>query len=168
MSREKLVLDNQRLITYTLSLLHIPYNEDDFSVGQIGLVRASKTYDKSKGKFSTYAIQCIKTAIFNDRRKKQINTVSLETQICEDITLGDVIADNYIFEEKVILKEYVSSIMKILTPTERKYITNYFGLNGNRPCTFKEIAKKYNVSYQAVQSMTTRALQKMRKRGKLC
>ena len=59
--RNKKVEENLKLITYSLNLLKVPWNEDYFQQGVLELIRCVENYDESKGyKFSTYATNCIK------------------------------------------------------------------------------------------------------------
>lgn len=58
--RNKLVEDNLKLISYSLNLLKVTWNEDYFQQGVLELIRCAENYDESKGyKFSTYATKCI-------------------------------------------------------------------------------------------------------------
>ena len=66
----------------------VPY-DDLFQIGCIGLIRASRGYDPSKGAFSTYAIPCIRSEIWRafrhlNRRGNQHNgLVSLDACIID-------------------------------------------------------------------------------------
>lgn len=58
--RNKKVEENLRLVSHSLSLLKVPWNEDYFQQGVLELIRCVERYDESKGyKFSTYAVKCI-------------------------------------------------------------------------------------------------------------
>ena len=58
--RNKKVEENLKLVSHSLNLLKVPWNEDYFQQGVLELIRCVENYDESKGyKFSTYAIKCI-------------------------------------------------------------------------------------------------------------
>ena len=58
--RNKKVEENLKLVSHSLSLLKVPWNEDYFQQGVLELIRCVENYDETKGcKFSTYAVKCI-------------------------------------------------------------------------------------------------------------
>lgn len=58
--RNKKVEENLKLVSHSLALLKVPWNEDYFQQGVLELIRCVEKYDPSKGyKFSTYAVKCI-------------------------------------------------------------------------------------------------------------
>ena len=74
--QEALVVDNLGLVHYVTRrhsrwmLAHMEY-EDLYQVGAIGLIKAAKSYDRSRGKFSTLAARCIYMTQANEMRKLQ-------------------------------------------------------------------------------------------------
>jgi len=169
MTSEELVLNNQKLISYTLNLLNITYNREDFySIGQIGLVKASKYYNKDKGSFSNYAIRCIKNEIFYRTHKKQLKTISLSTPIGDNIELEDTIVDNYSFENKLETQDFIEKLLEPLSKRERDYIISYYGLFGRVRKSGPQIAKELGISHQAVDVVIRRAQKKLREEVKKC
>lgn len=67
-NRTEQFLKNQELIHYTIhKYCTNQKNYDDlYQVGAIELLRAIDNYDESKGKFSTYAINCIKHRVISE------------------------------------------------------------------------------------------------------
>ena len=68
--QSKLVQDNVKLVYFVLQKLHLPYDDDLVSEGNLGLIRAAQKFDASKGfKFATFAtsyiINCIRTYLAN-------------------------------------------------------------------------------------------------------
>ena len=58
--RNKKVEENLKLVSHSLALLKVPWNEDYFQQGVLELIRCVEKYDETKGyKFSTYAVKCI-------------------------------------------------------------------------------------------------------------
>lgn len=67
---EELIKKHEGLVYYTLDLLNCCYSDEAKAVAYEALWRAIKTYDKTKGSmFSSYAIVCIRNAIFDLFRK---------------------------------------------------------------------------------------------------
>lgn len=108
-AQEKLVKHNLRLVVYWAKKymgLGLDF-EDLVQEGNLGLIRASKNYDYTKGKFSMYASYNIRAAILKALDKTgKLETVSLEKKIGndEDIELGDFLADETVksVEEEIL------------------------------------------------------------------
>lgn len=69
------IKQHEGLIYYTLKYLKCGYSHDYISVGYEALWRAIQTFDENNGaEFSTYAVTCIKHAIYNVfREQKAVN-----------------------------------------------------------------------------------------------
>lgn len=95
---EQLFHRNTKLAHY---LLHVYYpassqDEDLHQEALLGLWNACVTYDKKKGKFSTYAGRCVLNQIRMELRKRahKLDTVSLNTPVTDDgLTLENLIED---------------------------------------------------------------------------
>jgi RNA polymerase sigma factor (sigma-70 family) len=89
-----LVEDNIKLVYHIISREYPTYikDEDIIQCGMVGLCKAAK-YWKEQGLFSTYAGKCIRQEICLEfiRRKKHSKVVSLDANIGEEDTLGDII-----------------------------------------------------------------------------
>ena len=58
--RNRRVEENLKLVSHSLALLRVPWNEDYFQQGVLELIRCVENYDETRGyKFSTYAVKCI-------------------------------------------------------------------------------------------------------------
>jgi RNA polymerase sigma factor (sigma-70 family) len=96
--RDKLIVENQRLVTYVLHK-HYPswaFDEDMQQIGMIGLCNAADRYDPEKGKFSTLAIKFILNEIRNEFRRRMTQSrtgdeLSINEISGEDITYEDCI-----------------------------------------------------------------------------
>lgn len=84
---EQIIIKNEGLIYYTLDLLNCKYSDEAISVAYEALWRSVETFDKSAGtKFSTYAVTCIKNAIYGlFRRQKEIQEYEVPL---EDLMIG--------------------------------------------------------------------------------
>lgn len=114
--QQKLVEDNLKLVYSVIHKCYPTYScdEDLAQCGMLGLCRAAMNWDSTKSTFGTYAFQCIKNAIGKEFRirNKHNQCVSLDTPIAEDLTIGDMIADN---EE--VMTDY--GFLKELTADEK-------------------------------------------------
>lgn len=154
---------------------HIAYQfrgygvEDDelVSTAFIGLVKAANTFDKNNGaKFTTYAGVCIRRqllrCITNEaKRFKRLPTDSFDMPIHgeEDLTMGDMIADNSNAVEKWEWHEDLKNAYSTLTDKEKAVIDLKF-MQGKKS---NEIADMLNTCRQEIWSVERRALKKMRK-----
>lgn len=132
--QEELVLKNRALVYYLVKKLGVsPSDYDDIvSIGTIGLIKAARTFNESKGtKFATYASRCIENEIFMHYRKERThaNDISLDAPIKnmegeDGSTLGDIIPDSMEdFTEKIAASEtftkFISIILNLLEPREK-------------------------------------------------
>ena len=84
-----------------------------------------------------------------------------------DTELGDLIKDpGPTPEEEVMItnrREVIARyLQKYLSPRERKVIILRFGLNGDRPMTFEEIGREYNITRERIRQVEAKALRKLR------
>lgn len=91
MTEEQLILDNLKLVPYIVRRsfsTHIQRYEDDLiAMGNVGLVKAARTYDESKGiKFSTYACNVIWQEIYNDFDRNYKDAVHIPQHIKDRIS----------------------------------------------------------------------------------
>lgn len=154
------------------------YNDQEelISVGSIGLLKAVKTYQKTKGNsFSTYATRCIENEILMlfRNQKKYNQDISLEEKIGTDkegnsISLLDILSeqgeDNVTeaIEQKILLEKVVRVIKTKLEPREKEIIARRYGLFGFLPQTQKEVAAVYSISRSYISRIENIALLKIK------
>lgn len=171
---EKLIIENEALVYHVLKQMHLYSQlEDYYDVGMIGLCKAAKTFNNSKGsKFSTYACICIRNTILMDIRdqKRQCDyySISLQTPIGgekDEILLEDTISD-YELELDILNKEekmaLIESVRK-LNDEDRQMIDLYFW----KEMTQQEISRYLKMSQANVSRRIQRALNNLRKGGLL-
>lgn len=171
---ERLIIENEALVYHVLKQMHLYSQlEDYYDVGMIGLCKAAKTFDNSKGsKFSTYACICIRNTILIDIRdqKRQCDyySISLQTPVGgekDEILLEDTISD-YELELDILNKEekmaLIESIRK-LNNEDRQMIDLYFW----KEMTQQEISRYLKMSQANVSRRIQRALNNLRKGGLL-
>jgi len=174
-AEEKLIKHNLRLVAHIAGKYKGQYDADDLiSIGSIGLLKAVKKYDYTKGNnFSTFASRCIENEILMMFRveKKHSQTLSFEDKIGMDkdgneVNLFDVIQSNENVElnaEKIMLKKTMQNLVSsYLSDREQRIINMRFGLNGYFPHTQKEVAKKMNITRSYVSRLEKKALEILR------
>ena len=120
--RDKLIVENQRLVSFTLHKYYPSwaFDEDMQQIGMIGLCRAADNYDPTKGKFSTFATQYIINEVRHEFRRLSTQSrtgteVSVDLEVADDCTLEDMLVGDtdvdYCDREM---------LFKTLKPKERK------------------------------------------------
>ncbi|MBV4417147.1 sigma-70 family RNA polymerase sigma factor [Clostridium tyrobutyricum] len=145
--------------------------EDLVQIGSIGLVKAAKVFDESRGyKFSTIALKYINTEIYNAMRKdswnfttarkrfKKDNTpISLNVELKEDENTSYI--DLLRSEEDGFNSVDINSLIDTLPVHLKRTINLYYFYGFNQG----EISKKEKVSRQAISNHIKRALRLLRK-----
>ncbi|MBQ7744075.1 MAG: RNA polymerase sporulation sigma factor SigK [Ruminococcus sp.] len=177
-ARNKLVEHNLRLVAHIIKKYYGTKCEQDdlVSIGTIGLIKAINTFKPDKKiRLSSYASRCIENEILMHLRavKKTERDVSLNETIDTDkdgnpLTLMDIMkVDDNILDEldmKLNSKKLGQYITEELNSREKTVIILRYGLNGKKPMTQKEIAKKLDISRSYVSRIETKALKTLRKR----
>ena len=172
--RKKLIEHNLRLVVHIAKKYEgCGETQDDlFSIGTIGLIKAVDTFSSEKGvKIATYAAKCIENEMLMHLRsnRKNFQVASLSESIGTDkegdeITLMDVIMDNQdSIIEKLVHKDRLSILacnLDVLDDKEKEIINLRYGING-KELTQKEVAKKFNISRSYVSRIEKRALIKL-------
>lgn len=95
-----------------------------------------------------------------------INSVkSMEEPIREELTLGDIIADEeYLvgFFNQEHQKNLIDRLLNRIPKKEKLILIHYFGLNGNKPMGTKEIAELMGVSTSKISSLRDKAFKILR------
>jgi RNA polymerase sigma factor (sigma-70 family) len=173
---DKLFEDNQNLIWAVIrqKFDRAPLEIDDmFQLGSAGLTRAIRTYDGSRGAFSTHAIHLISNEIYREIRfttlvknKPKGKAVSKDAkrnpQQMEQIDDGklfdpfDAADPTQDVEAACVLQDNLDRALSVLSPRER-YVME--GLLGGK--IMDELAGEYGVCRQRVQQIAARARRKM-------
>ena len=153
------------------------------AVGCLGLVKATDTYDTSRGcEFSTYARRCIYNEIitFLKKVKKNSNVLSFDDLFWKDIShdeedtsikLENMISSGVDVEEEYVRKAYneiqlrlLQQSMECLDERNREIVMLYFGFYNNKRYTCEEIGKMLNISKAGVSIAIKRSLSKLKDR----
>lgn len=129
-AKEQVVLNNMGMVGIVLKSLNLnPFDEDLFSIGLIGVVKAANTFNPDKGvKFSAYATPIIRNEILQSFRKKRIiPTFSLDEPYDlgngESVNFSEMIACSSRFEEEVVADMQLEKFFLSLSEREKKIIT---------------------------------------------
>lgn len=168
-AKEQVVLNNVGMVGISLKSLNLnPLDEDLFSIGIVGVVKAVNTFNPDKGvEFSTYATPIIRNEILMAFRKKRIfPAFSLDEPYDfgngESVDFSEIISDNRRFEEEVIADMQMEQIFLALSGREKK-ITS-LSMHGK---TQREIADICGISQSYVSRIIKSICKKWRKQDGL-
>ena len=160
-----LILRNLRLVAHIVK--HYNFDEKDIeeylSIGTIGLIKAIKTFDCSKGnRLATYASKCIDNELLMAlRSEKKKNKEGNEINIIDIIDTGEKdFLDGYIL--KYNIKKLYEGIEKVLTEREKNIIIKRYGLLRNEEITQRELADGMGISRSYVSRIEKEALNKLK------
>lgn len=166
-AKEQVVLNNVGIVGIVLKSLKLnPLDEDLFSTGLIGVVKAVNTFNPDKGfAFSAYATQIIRNEILKSFRKKRIISAfsldeSYELENGKSVDFSEMIANNRRFEEEVIADIQIKQIFSNLSDREKKIIS--LSMDGK---TQKEIAEILGISQSYVSIIIKSIYKKWRKQN---
>ncbi len=174
---EVLIIRNMRLVAHMVK--HYSLSDWDpselISIGTIGLIKAVKTFDFSKGnRLATYAAKCIDNELLMAFRgdKKRYREVSLQEPIGTDKEGNEIsIIDVVETDEKDFLENYIlkcdleilgEAIENALTPRERDIIIRRYGLYNSKETTQRELAAELSISRSYVSRIEKKAIDKLR------
>ena len=95
--------------------------------------------------------------------------VSLDDYIKgSDVTYGEMIEDiDTNVEEDLIKKLEIEKLLyaidNCLTPLQKEYVCNYYGINGCKPMTAEQVGKKFNCCRQNVEDKLKSARKRLKK-----
>lgn len=168
-AKEQVVLNNAGMVGIALKSLNLNLlDEDLYSIGIIGVVKAVNTFNPDKGfAFSTYATQIIRNEILATFRKKRIIPVfSLDEphqlENGESVNFSEMIADSSRFEEEVIADMQIKQIFSKLSDREKKIIS--LSMDGK---TQREIAEILGLTQSYISRIIKSIYKKWRKQNGL-
>ena len=171
LERDRLITDNVKLVYYiyeklSKNVLTISHKDDIVSEGMIGLIKAARNFDKTKGcKFATFAARCIQNEMLMFLRslnKRASHEISLNTPIGKDwdgneLCLLDVLEDEHGNPEAEIDKSVFNAFMDKQKEKDKQLVAAIC-----KGYSQKEIAKKL----QVLQPTVSRRLSRLKKRAK--
>lgn len=167
----KLVESNLRFVVSVAKQYRgrgVPFS-DLISEGNMGLITAAKRYDPSPGyKFISYAVWWIKNSI-------QAYIDGMDKSCEYDDCLEQYVDVDYEYTSSLINDDYdtclcdieyrdnkVDEMVDALGERERRILTLYFGLGGERQFTLDEIGSELNLTGERVRQIMDMAIVKIR------
>ena len=180
-ARTLLILGNTKLIFHIIKRgfeVNVTNDSEEFSVGQISLIRAIDTFNiDSNVKFTTYASSVIYNEIAKyckylkvrhllpDQQNFLEDYVNDDSDYNKKLQVVDIICDDEDFVQQVHDKcmfEAIVKNIKYLTYIEAFSVINIYGLLGNAQKGNGEIAKALNVSHSYVTRSVNLGLRKLK------
>lgn len=157
--QQKLVEDNVKLVSFYLKFRNIPWDEDLFQAGCVGLCKAAAGYDPSKGaSFATYALRCIMSAVSCEFPRsfikgKGVKIVSLDKEVSfgdENLTLLDYLPSNDMsIEDLSVQNDIILELVLFLNSIKKRDKLIFIDYHVKK-LSQKEIAKKHKIEQPTV------------------
>lgn len=177
-ARQKLIEHNLRLVAHIIKKYYSNYcdQEDLISIGTIGLIKGINSFNSDKGaRLATYAARCIENEILMYFRasKKTSHEVFMSEPIESDsdgdaLTLMDVICSDQNLLDDIDYKIKCEQLYKFLAELgkgrEYDILVMRYGLNGERPLTQREIAKKMKISRSYVSRIEKKGIDRLKEK----
>lgn len=140
--------------------------DDLVQEGMVGLVKAARTFDESRGfLFSTYAGNCIQKEIlaYMKRQRKHKRSISINQDIRgtdgDGAPMEEILGYSQKEYENVWKRDLLERCIRSLNQSQREIVLLYYGKGLKQ----KEIAKQLGISQGQVCRIIKRCLEKMRK-----
>lgn len=131
----------------------------DIDETYLGFMKAIQKFDETKGNFTTLVYTCCRNEILMARRKRQVDTISLEEKTTDNLTIGDIIEDTHDLMQDIENKQLIENFMGVLTEEEKEIIQHYYFDD----FTLEKIGVIMGLSFRQVQAKHKKALAKMEK-----
>ena len=138
--------------------------DDLVQEGMVGLVKAARTFDESRGfLFSTYAGNCIQKEIlaYMKRQRKHKRSISINQDIrgFQGVPVEEALGFCQKEYENVWKRDLLERCMGVLDQNQRKIVLLYYGKGLKQT----EISKQLGISQAQVCRIIKKSLEKMRK-----
>ncbi len=175
-ARRLLIEHNLRLVAHVVKKYYTQnIDQDDLiSIGTIGLIKGINSYKPDKKvRLATYCARCIDNEILMHFRgtKKQSCEISFDDPIDSDnegnvLTLMDIIAVDDTIVDEIDTQSKLIALTKLIKAMpqnrDKEILVLRYGLNGEKPLTQREVAKKLNISRSYVSRIEKRLLENFR------
>ncbi len=176
-ARQLLVERNLRLVVYIAKKFENTGTgiEDLISIGTIGLMKATNTYDANKNiKLATYASRCIENEIlmYLRRSNKIKGEISIDEPLNQDgdgneLLLSDILGSDSDSVSRGLEDEVDKALLKVaiskLNARERNIMELRFGFITGNEKTQKEVADMLGISQSYISRLEKKIINKMKK-----
>lgn len=160
-----LVEDNINIALFALKKIRLPDSakrniEDYKSIALMAVVRASRSFDPEKGKFSTYAYKYVRQAITSEIRnsfRKKRSELSVSNNWNFDNS-----PPSYKHDFHSVDYSRLEDLMDCLSDRHKLFLRKHYGI-GCKSETLRDIAKQNGLSASRVQGIVSKSLEKMKK-----
>jgi RNA polymerase primary sigma factor len=171
-ARDRLIGANLRfVIMIARRYMHLGMSMEDLvSEGNMGLIRAIRSYDPGRGvRFISYAVWWIRQAILH-ALKENPAAASLDAPVGGsegESTLADLLADEETRgPEDTVVEELlcgdVRALLERLPPREMEILRQRYGLGGRKPASLEEIGVRLHMTRERIRQIEKRALRRIR------
>jgi RNA polymerase sporulation-specific sigma factor len=151
-----------------VGLLNVPerYKEDYIQEGLIGLLKAVRTYDETKGfSFSTYAWRCIKNSVISELRRFERNGIRNEVSMdeisegmLEEVSGTAINSPESEYIDKESSAQLHDTIFSVLSTYESKVFGMYLA-----EISYSQIASRLGKDIKSIDNAIQRIKNKLKK-----
>lgn len=162
---EDLIKKHEGLIYYTLDLLNCSYSDEAKAVAYEALWRAIKTYDKTKGAmFSSYAIVCIRNAIFDLFRKwKEIRYAEVPLEDYPNLAYEQLESSEH--QNDPVVQRAVDEVLNNFSPTRRSVAELWLKSNMSTTAIAQEVGCSQSYASQTLKEFKVAVKKELRNAG---
>lgn len=162
---EDLIKKHEGLIYYTLDLLNCSYSDEAKAVAYEALWRAIKTYDKTKGAmFSSYAIVCIRNAIFDLFRKwKEIRHAEVPLEDHPNLAYEQLEPSEH--QDDPVVQRAVDEVLNNFSPTRRSVAELWLKSNMSTTAIAQEAGCSQSYASQTLKEFKVAVKKELRNAG---
>lgn len=162
---EDLIKKHEGLIYYTLDLLNCSYSDEAKAVAYEALWRAIKTYDKTKGAmFSSYAIVCIRNAIFDLFRKwKEIRHAEVPLEDHPNLAYEQLEPSEH--QDDPVVQRAVDEVLNKFSPTRRSVAELWLKSNMSTTAIAQEAGCSQSYASQTLKEFKVAVKKELRNAG---
>ena len=171
-ARDRLISANLRFVVMVARhYAHLGLSMEDLvSEGNVGLIRAIRSYDPGRGvRFISYAVWWIRQAILRALQENP-ESASLDAPVSgmdDELTLADLLADEGsrgpedAAVHEVLCRD-VRALLDKLPPREMQILRQRYGVGGGKPASLEEIGARLHMTRERIRQIEKRALTHIR------
>jgi RNA polymerase sigma factor (sigma-70 family) len=131
--------------------------QDAMQEGRVALLRAAELWDPSKGKFTSYAVQCIRCRLRGKAQRLREQPVAVTPRKLCDVE-GNGQEDLERHMRHVEQTEALAPVLESLNWRQREVLRLHYGLDGNYCYSLDEIGEIFRVTRERVRQILAAAI----------